>query len=351
MTIRVAINGYGRIGRSVLRALYERNEQDIKVVAINELADADGIAHLTRYDTTHGRFSESVELTEQGLRVGDDDIALFQQADISQLPWDQLGVDIVFECTGSFNRRGHAQMHLDAGAKKVLFSQPARKEADVDATVIWGVNHDVLEPEHTIISNGSCTTNCIVPVIKLLDDAFGIESGAITTIHSAMNDQPVIDAYHPDLRRTRAAGHSIIPVDTKLSAGVERILPKFAGRFEAIAVRVPTINVTAMDLSVTVHKKVTIRDVNQLLQNAAKGEFSQILSYTDEPLVSADFNHDPHSSIVDGTQTRVSHHHLIKLLVWCDNEWGFANRMIDTARSIMNAVSQTQPDSLNFSRT
>ncbi|RCU45660.1 MULTISPECIES: erythrose-4-phosphate dehydrogenase [Corallincola] len=351
MTIRVAINGYGRIGRSVLRALYERGEQDIKVVAINELADVDAIAHLTRYDTTHGRFNCSVELEQTTLRVGDDDIQLLQQADISQLPWDELAIDVVFECTGSFNRREHAEQHLAAGAKKVLFSQPARTEADVDATVIWGVNEAVLKAEDRIVSNGSCTTNCIVPVIKLLDDEFGIESGAITTIHSAMNDQPVIDAYHPDLRRTRAAGHSIIPVDTKLSVGVERILPKFAGRFEAIAVRVPTINVTAMDLSVTVHKKVSIRDVNQLLQSAAKGEFSQILSYTDEPLVSADFNHDPHSSIVDGTQTRVSHHHLIKLLVWCDNEWGFANRMIDTCRSIMNAVSQTQPNSLNFSRT
>jgi D-erythrose 4-phosphate dehydrogenase len=348
MTIRIAINGYGRIGRTLLRALYERGEQEIKVVAINELADAEGIAHLTRYDTTHGRFGAEVTLQGETLCVDDDQIVLLHQPDISQLPWDDLAIDIVCECSGSFNRREHAQMHLTAGAKKVLFSQPALTEEDVDATIIWGVNQHILQPHHQIISNGSCTTNCIVPVIKLLDDAFSIESGAITTIHSAMNDQPVIDAYHPDLRRTRAAGHSIIPVDTKLAAGVERILPKFAGRFEAIAVRVPTINVTAMDLSVTVHKKVTVRDVNQLLLRAARGEFVQILSYTDEPLVSADFNHDPHSSIVDGTQTRVSHHHLIKLLVWCDNEWGFANRMIDTCRSIM--IAGTQTNSLNFSQ-
>lgn len=336
MTLRVAINGFGRIGRSVLRACFEREEQQVEIVAINELASTQAIAHLTRYDTTHGRFHLPVDLIDgDTLLVGDKPIRLVNETEIRKLPWRELQIDVVLECTGSFSSRFKAEQHLEAGAGKVLFSQPA--DPDVDATIIHGINDHELEPSHRVISNGSCTTNCIVPVIKVLDDAFGIESGAITTIHSAMHDQQVIDAYHPDLRRTRAASQSIIPVDTKLAAGIERILPKFAGRFEAIAVRVPTINVTAMDLSVTVRKNVSICDVNQLLQNAAKGKLRHILSYTDEPLVSVDFNHDPHSSIVDGTQTRVSHHHLIKLLVWCDNEWGFANRMLDTCRSIMNA--------------
>jgi D-erythrose 4-phosphate dehydrogenase len=244
---------------------------------------------------------------------------------------------VVLECTGVYHSREHAQLHLTAGAKKVLFSHPA--DNDVDATIVYGINDDELKSEHTIVSNGSCTTNCVVPVIKVLDDAFGIESGAITTIHASMNDQQVIDAYHHDLRRTRAASQSIIPVDTKLARGIDRILPKFEGRFEAIAVRVPTINVTAMDLSVTVNADVDLKAVNNALKAQAKDRLEGILSYTEEPLVSVDFNHDPHSCIVDGTQTRVSHKRLIKLLVWCDNEWGFANRMLDTARAMV-AVTQ-----------
>ncbi|MED5514682.1 MAG: erythrose-4-phosphate dehydrogenase [Pseudomonadota bacterium] len=338
MAIKLAINGFGRIGRNIVRALYESGLEDqIKIVAINELADPKGIAHLLKYDTSHGRFSFPVNLGEDTLTVANDSIALFAEENPAKLPWQTLDVDVVLECTGVYHSREHAELHLAAGAKKVLFSQPA--DADVDATIVYGINDDELKAEHTIVSNGSCTTNCIVPVIKVLDDAFSIESGAITTIHASMHDQQVIDAYHHDLRRTRAASQSIIPVDTKLARGIERILPKFHSRFEAIAVRVPTINVTAMDLSVTVNTDVNLATVNQALKLAAKDRLDGILSYTEEPLVSVDFNHDPHSCIIDGTQTRVSHKRLIKLLVWCDNEWGFANRMLDTARAMM-AVSQ-----------
>ncbi|MDD2341956.1 MAG: erythrose-4-phosphate dehydrogenase [Tolumonas sp.] len=336
MTIRIAINGFGRIGRSVLRALYESGRRaEIKVVAINELADAEGMAHLLKYDSTHGRFDWDVRQERDVLYVGDDAIRLLHQKEINQLPWGDLGVDIVLDCSGIYGKRADGEMHLSSGAKKVLFSHPG--SSDLDATVIYGVNHQQLQPEHRIVSSGSCTTNCIIPVIKLLDDAFNIESGTVTTIHASMNDQQVIDAYHPDLRRTRAASQSIIPVDTKLAAGITRIFPKFCDRFEAISVRVPTINVTAIDLSVTVTNAVSVLDVNNVLQRAAKGSFRSIVDYTELPLVSIDFNHDPHSAIVDGTQTRVSGKHLIKTLVWCDNEWGFANRMLDTTLAMVKS--------------
>lgn len=329
MAIRIAINGFGRIGRSVLRALYESGRRaDIAVVAINELAAAQGMAHLLKYDSSHGRFAWDVRQEGETLFVGEDVIHLFHQTRLLQLPWRELMVDVVLDCSGIYGSRQDGEAHLACGAKKVLFSHPGSH--DLDATVVYGVNHQELRVEHRIISNASCTTNCIIPVIKLLDDAWGIESGTVTTIHSAMNDQPVIDAYHHDLRRARAAGQSIIPVDTKLAAGITRIFPKFCDRFEAIAVRVPTINVTAIDLSVSVKNGVNVREVNQLLRRAATGSFSGIVDYTELPLVSTDFNHDPHSAIVDGTQTRVSGRHLIKTLVWCDNEWGFANRMLDT---------------------
>ena len=328
--VRVAINGFGRIGRNVLRALYETGRNNvIQVVAINEVAKPEGIAHLLKYDTAHGRFPFDVELKGKVLSVAGDDIHLLQQETLEGLPWHDLNVDIVLECTGIYKDRAAGLAHIEAGAKKVLFSQPGAN--DLDYTIIFGSNEDTLRPEHRVVSNGSCTTNCIVPVIQALDNAFGVLSGTITTIHSSMHDQQVIDAYHDDLRRTRAASQSIIPVDTRLARGIERILPKFAGKFEAIAVRVPTINVTAMDLSVTLDTEVSIDDVNEALQKAREGRLAGILGYTEEPLVSVDFNHDPHSCIVDGTQTRVSHRQLVKTLVWCDNEWGFANRMIDTA--------------------
>ncbi|KOC89713.1 erythrose-4-phosphate dehydrogenase [Winslowiella iniecta] len=329
MTVRVAINGFGRIGRNVLRALYETGRRaEITVVAINELADATGMAHLLKYDTSHGRFAWDVRQERDLLTVGDDTIRLLHLADIDALPWRELNVDVVLDCTGVYGSRADGEAHLQAGAKKVLFSHPGGN--DLDATVVFGVNEKALLSSDRIVSNASCTTNCIIPVIKLLDDAFNIESGTVTTIHSAMHDQQVIDAYHPDLRRTRAASQSIIPVDTRLAAGITRIFPKFNDRFEAIAVRVPTINVTAIDLSVSVRDAVTACQVNALLQNASEGAFNGIVDYTELPLVSIDFNHDPHSAIVDGTQTRVSGQHLIKTLVWCDNEWGFANRMLDT---------------------
>ncbi|WP_435927788.1 erythrose-4-phosphate dehydrogenase [Dryocola sp. BD613] len=329
MTVRIAINGFGRIGRNVVRALYESGRRaEITVVAINELADAAGMAHLLKYDTSHGRFAWDVRQERDQLWIGDDTIRLLHEPTIEALPWRELGVDIVLDCTGVFGSRAHGEAHLAAGARKVLFSHPGGN--DLDATVVFGVNHEEVKAEHRIVSNASCTTNCIIPIIKLLDDAFGIEWGTVTTIHSAMHDQQVIDAYHPDLRRTRAASQSIIPVDTRLAAGITRIFPHFNDRFEAIAVRVPTINVTTIDLSVTVRNAVNASEVNLLLQKAAQDSFHGIVDYTELPLVSTDFNHDPHSAIVDGTQTRVSGQHLIKTLVWCDNEWGFANRMLDT---------------------
>ncbi|MDK1288779.1 erythrose-4-phosphate dehydrogenase [Pseudoalteromonas umbrosa] len=336
MTIKLAINGFGRIGRNIVRALFESGRHnEFQIVAINELADPEGIAHLMKYDTSHGRFAFPVNLNKPYLEVAGQQIQIFNEQDPSHLPWHALDIDVVLECTGVYHSRQHATAHIAAGAKKVLFSHPA--DADVDETIVYGINDDNLKAAHTIVSNGSCTTNCIVPVIKVLDDAFGIESGAITTIHASMHDQQVIDAYHKDLRRTRAASQSIIPVDTKLARGIERILPKFHGRFEAIAVRVPTINVTAMDLSVSLQSDVTLEQVNQVLEKAASGRLQGILDYTEEPLVSVDFNHDSHSSIIDGTQTRVSHKRLVKVLVWCDNEWGFANRMLDTAMAMIKA--------------
>ena len=328
--IRVAINGYGRIGRTLLRALYESGKnKDIQIVAINELAKPDAIVHLTKYDTTHGRFPGTVEHDGDTLKINNDDITLLHEADASKLPWKQLKVDLVFEATGVLKTRSECEVHLQAGAKQVLISHPSTP--DVDATVVYGVNQHSLTSTDTVVSNGSCTTNCTVPVIDILDKHFQVKSGAVTTIHSAMHDQPVIDAYHDDLRRTRAAGQSIIPVDTKLARGIERILPHLEDKFEAISVRVPTINVTAIDLSVTLAKRVDIETVNNVLESAATGRFSAVLGFTHEPLVSCDFNHDPRSSIVDGTQTRVSDGHLVKLLLWCDNEWGFVNRMLDTA--------------------
>lgn len=340
MTIRVAINGFGRIGRNILRAIFENQlQQHIQVVAINELADAEGMAHLLKYDSSHGRFGFDVALDGERLTVAGQQIALFHQNDAATLPWQQLQIDIVMECSGVYSSRADAMLHLQAGAQKVLFSHPAGQ--DIDATVIYGINHQQLTSTMRVVSAGSCTTNCIIPVLSVLDQSFGVESGTITTIHASMNDQQVIDAYHPDLRRTRAASHSIIPVDTKLALGIERIMPHLAGRFEAIAVRVPTLNVTAMDLSVTLHQDVTVADINAALKQAGQQLLPQILDYTEEPLVSVDFNHDPHSCIVDGSQTRVSHKRLVKCLVWCDNEWGFANRMIDTARAMMQSDSST----------
>ena len=328
--LRIAINGYGRIGRSVLRALYESDaRQWLQVVAINEPSEAKTIAHLTRYDSTHGRFPGTVELAENTLIVNGDVIQICHHEHLQELPWKEHNIDVVLECSGSFTDRAVAEQHLSAGAKRVLFSQPA--EPTVDATIVYGVNHSKLTGSEQIISAASCSTNCVVPVISVLDKCFGVQGGVITTIHSAMNDQPVIDAYHhTDLRKTRAAMQSIIPVDTGLALGIDRLLPELAGRFQAQAMRVPTVNVSAIDLSILLSESVDVNAVNLALAEAADGVLQGVLGYTEEPLASCDFNHDPRSGIVDASQTRISQGKLVKVLIWFDNEWGYANRMLDT---------------------
>lgn len=336
MTLRIAINGFGRIGRCGLRALYESNQREqLQIVAINEPADPHAIAHLLQYDSTHGKFYLPISSRGNTLLVGSDQIALTNKRALSELDWRAHDVDVVLDCTGVYGSREHGELHLNAGAKKVLFSHPGA--ADLDKTIIYGINHHTLTASDKLVSNGSCTTNCIVPVLKVLHDAFSIQSGSITTIHSAMNDQQVTDSYCRDLYHARAASNAIVPVNTQLHLGITRIFPFFANKFEAISVRVPTINVTAMDLCVYVHKSATIYDINKALKDAAATTLRGIMAYNEQPLVSIDFNHDPHSAIVDGTQTRVSDGHLVKLLVWCDNEWGFANRMLDTAKALASA--------------
>ena len=334
MSTRIAINGYGRIGQCILRALYENGyREDLEVVAINELSDLDTIAYLTRYDTTHGRFDGDVDTDagQNALGVMGDRIQVLRHENLADLPWQSLNVDMVFECTGVYGRRIDAEAHLKAGAKRVLFSQPA--DADVDLTVVYGVNHEALSDTQTIVSNASCTTNAIVPVIHCLDEAFGIEAGTLTTIHSAMNDQPTIDAYHHhDLRRTRSAMQNMVPVDTALAKGVERLLPQMKGRFEAVAMRVPTVNVSAIDLTVSLQQETDAAALNRVLQQASQCRYQGVLAYTEEPLASSDFNHDAHSGIVDGSQTRVVNGKLAKVLTWFDNEWAFANRMLDVAK-------------------
>jgi erythrose-4-phosphate dehydrogenase len=329
--MRAAINGYGRIGRCLLRAAQERAlGERLEIVAINEIADLETMAYLTRYDTTHGRFPGWIETVPGTLRVDGRSIAITHHAALEELDWRGAGVELVFECTGSFTSRVRATAHLAHGARRVLFSQPA--DADVDATVVYGINHTTLEGRHTVASAASCTTNGIVPVIDVLDRAFGVECGVITTIHSAMNDQPVLDAYHhTDLRKTRAALQSMIPVDTGLAAGIARVLPRLAGRFEAQAMRVPTLNVSAIDLSVVLGRDTDAAEVNAALQEAADGRLDGILGYTSEPLASCDFIHDPRSGVVDASQTRLGGRRLAKVLIWFDNEWGYANRMLDVA--------------------
>ncbi|SDM15671.1 D-erythrose 4-phosphate dehydrogenase [Modicisalibacter muralis] len=333
MPYRIAINGYGRIGQCVLRALVERPELGFQVVAINEFSDLDTIAYLTRYDTTHGHFPGRVETHDGQLIVNGQPIAILSEPEPSELPWGELDIDLVLECSGSFKDRATAERHIDAGARRLLFSQPA--ESDVDATIVGGINEHLLSREMRIVSAASCTTNCLILVLTVLNEALGIEHGVTTTIHSAMNDQPVIDAYHKsDLRLTRSAMQSIIPVDTSLARGIERLMPELAGRFECLHVRVPTINVSAMDMALSVRRRTTIDEVNALLREASLDRLAGRLGYTEEPLASVDFNHDPRSGIVDATQTRVAGGHLVKLLSWFDNEWGFANRMLDVARRI-----------------
>jgi D-erythrose 4-phosphate dehydrogenase len=338
MKINIAINGYGRIGRCITRALYESEEfyEKINLIAINETADAGTVYHLTKYDSTHGRFPLNVEYEKDFLIIGDDRIRVFQEHNIVNLPWKDLKIDAVFDCTGFYNDRASAELHLLSGAKKVVFSQPAADE--VDATIVYGVNHHILRKEHTIISNASCTSNCVIPVLHVIEQTFGIESGTITTIHSAMHDQPVIDAYNPDLRKTRSALLSIIPVSTALEKGISKILPAMEGKFETLAIRVPTTNVSIMDITLMVKTDTDIKTVNQALSYASESELKDILGVTDEHLVSCDFNHDPRSSIIDLHQTRVSKRRLVKIQAWFDNEWGYSNRMLDTTVAAFKAL-------------
>jgi glyceraldehyde 3-phosphate dehydrogenase len=337
MTIRVAINGYGRIGRNVLRAHYEGGKKhDIQIVAINDLGDPNTNAHLTRYDTAHGKFPGTVAVEGDSMVVNGDRIRVFANRDPAALPWGELGVDVVMECTGFFTSKEKASAHLKGGAKKVIISAPGGK--DVDATVVFGVNHSVLRSSHTVISNASCTTNCLAPVVKVLDAALGIESGLMTTIHAYTNDQVLTDVYHEDLRRARSATMSMIPTKTGAAAAVGLVLPDLNGKLDGFAMRVPTINVSVVDLSFMSKKPTTAEAVNAMMKAASEGELKGVLGYNVEPLVSIDFNHDPRSSIFDSTQTRVSPDgRLVKILSWYDNEWGFSNRMLDTTVVLMGA--------------
>ena len=329
MTIRVGINGYGRIGRNVLRALYEgKRTGEVKIVALNDLADPKTNAHLTRYDTVHGRFDGEVKVDAEHMVVNGDRIRVFAERDPAKLPWADVGVEYVLECTGLFTSKAKAGAHLKGGAKKVVISAPGGE--DVDATIVYGVNERTLKGSYTVISNASCTTNCLAPVAKVLHDKVGIAAGIMTTIHAYTNDQVLIDVYHPDLRRARSATMSQIPTKTGAAAAVGLVLPELKGKLDGFAVRVPTINVSLVDLTFSAKRATSVEEVNQAMQQAAAGPLKGILAYNDAPLVSVDFNHDAHSSVFDATLTKVIEGNLVKVCAWYDNEWGFSNRMIDT---------------------
>jgi D-erythrose 4-phosphate dehydrogenase len=321
----------------VARALYESRKfyDQLNLVAINETAPVETIYHLTRFDSTHGRFPLEIQKCREGLLIGEDIIHLFQEKNIVNLPWKDLGVDVVLDCTGVYNDRESAELHLLSGAGKVIYSHPAKDE--MDATVVYGVNQHILRPEHAVISNASCTTNCLIPILDIVERHLGIDSGLITTIHSAMQDQPVIDAYGKDLRKTRSALQSIIPVSTSLEKGIVRILPQMEGKFETLAIRVPTTNVSLMDITILSKSDTSAHAINQMLTLAASSEFKGILGVSDEQLVSCDFNHDPRSAIIDLPQTRVAGKRLIKIQAWFDNEWGYSNRMLDTTLAALKA--------------
>ncbi|MEY3943129.1 MAG: glyceraldehyde-3-phosphate dehydrogenase [Pseudomonadota bacterium] len=337
MTIKVAINGYGRIGRNVLRAHYEGGKRHaIEIVAINDLGKPETNAHLTQYDTAHGRFPGTVSVDGDCMVVNGDRIKVLANRNPAELPWKDLGVDVVLECTGFFTTKEKANAHLAGGAKKVVISAPGGK--DVDATVVFGVNQGVLKASDTVISNASCTTNCLAPMAKVLHESLGIESGLMTTIHAYTNDQVLTDVYHEDLRRARSATMSMIPTKTGAAAAVGLVLPELNGKLDGFAMRVPTINVSVVDLTFMAKKATTADEVNALLKAASEGSLKGVLGYNTAPLVSVDFNHDAHSSIFDATQTRVSADgRLVKVLSWYDNEWGFSNRMLDTTVALMSA--------------
>jgi glyceraldehyde 3-phosphate dehydrogenase len=329
MPVKVAINGYGRIGRNVLRALYEsKRTNEIQVVAVNDLGDPKTNAHLTKYDTAHGRFPLPVTVDGDSLIVGGDRIRVCAERDPSKLPWGQLGVDIVLECTGLFTTKEKAGMHLKAGAKKVIISAPGGK--DVDATIVYGVNHKVLKASHTVISNASCTTNCLAPLAKVLQDSVGIVRGIMTTVHAYTNDQVLTDVYHSDLRRARSATQNMIPTKTGAAAAVGLVLPELDGKLDGFAVRVPTINVSLVDLTFEAGRATTPKEIDEAVKKASQGALKGVLEYVDEPLVSSDFNHNPASSLYDSSLTKVIEGKLVKVCSWYDNEWGFSNRMLDT---------------------
>ncbi|MDA8391134.1 MAG: type I glyceraldehyde-3-phosphate dehydrogenase [Gammaproteobacteria bacterium] len=336
MAIRVAINGYGRIGRNVLRALYESGRnKEIQIVAINDLGSPEINAHLTQYDTVHGRFQGTVSVEGEHMVVNGDKIRVLSNRDPAQLPWKELNVDVVHECTGFFTSKEKASAHLKAGAKKVVISAPGGK--DVDATVVYGVNHKALKGSDTIISNASCTTNCLAPLVKPLNDKIGILHGLMTTVHSYTNDQVLTDVYHSDLRRARSATHSMIPTKTGAAAAVGLVLPELNGKLDGFAVRVPTINVSLVDLTFTAKRATTKEEIHGIMKDASNGELKDILAYNDKPLVSIDFNHNPASSIYEASLTKVMEGTLVKVLAWYDNEWGFSNRMLDTTAALMRA--------------
>ncbi len=340
MSINVAINGYGRIGRNILRAHYEgagtaKHRHDLAIVAINDLGSPETNAHLTRYDTTHGKFPGKIEVDGDAMVVNGDRIKVLAHRNPAELPWAALGVDVVLECTGLFTTKEKAGAHLKGGAKKVIISAPGGK--DVDATIVYGVNHKSLKASHTVISNASCTTNCLAPLVKPLHEKLGLVQGLMTTIHAYTNDQVLTDVYHEDLRRARSATMSMIPTKTGAAAAVGLVLPELNGKLDGFAMRVPTINVSVVDLTFTAARATTVEEVNGILKAASEGELKGILGYNTEPLVSVDFNHDPRSSIFDSTQTRVGGGTLVKVLSWYDNEWGFSNRMLDTTLALMKA--------------
>ncbi|MCH9026305.1 MAG: type I glyceraldehyde-3-phosphate dehydrogenase [Proteobacteria bacterium] len=336
MTVKVAINGYGRIGRNILRSLYESGRNgEISIVAVNDLGDANTNAHLTRYDTAHGKFPGEISVDGDHMVVNGDRIRVCAERDPGKLPWAELGVDVVLESTGFFATKEKAAPHLAAGAKKVIISAPAG--TSVDATIVYGVNHDTLKASDQIISNASCTTNCLAPLVKPLLDKIGLEHGLMTTIHAYTNDQVLTDVYHSDLRRARSATMSMIPAKTGAAAAVGLVIPELAGKLDGFAIRVPTINVSLVDLVFTATRDTSVEEINSILKQASEGELKGVLQYSDGPLVSIDFNHDPASSSYDATLTKVMQGRLVKVCAWYDNEWGFSNRMLDTTLALMNA--------------
>ena len=336
MTIKVGINGYGRIGRNILRALYESGRTDeIQIVAINDLGDAATNAHLTQYDTAHGKFPGSISVEGDHMIVNGDKIRVLSERNPAELPWGELGVDVVHESTGFFASKEKASAHLEGGAKKVVISAPGGN--DVDATVVYGVNHDVLKASDTVISNASCTTNCLAPLVKVLHEGIGVVSGTMTTVHAYTNDQVLTDVYHSDLRRARSATMSMIPTKTGAAAAVGLVLPELKGKVDGYAVRVPTINVSMVDLSFVAARDTSHEEINDLMKAAADGPLKGVLAYNDAPLVSIDFNHDAASSTYDASLTKVIEGNLVKVVSWYDNEWGFSNRMLDTTLALMNA--------------